>query len=210
MKKRVLSALLALALVCSSIPVQVFATGGEAAPQQPAATQVESQGEVQGEVQDTPQDEEQGTPQGDTQGEVQGEVQGEPTPQGELQPAALSTGSVTYLDENGDLRNYEGEYTELTGNYYNSLTEGWYLVEGKVTVSGIQPISGDVTLVLANGAQLEYMKPLKLEPGGSLTVTAQSKDSNEMGRMEISTGEGSAVSIASGASLTVNGGGLDF
>ena len=37
MKKRVLSALLALALVCSSIPVQVFATGGEAAPQQPAA-----------------------------------------------------------------------------------------------------------------------------------------------------------------------------
>ena len=30
MKKRVLSALLALALVCSSIPVQVFAAGGNA------------------------------------------------------------------------------------------------------------------------------------------------------------------------------------
>ena len=202
MKKRVLSALLALALVCGSIPVQVFATGGETAPQQPAATQVESQGEEQ----DTPQDEEQGTPQGDTQGEVQGE----PTPQGELQPAAPSTGSVTYLDENGDLRTYEGEYTELTGNYHNSLTEGWYLVKGEVTVFGTQAVSGKVTFVLANGAKLDYMEPLKLESGGSLTVTAQSKDSNEMGGMEILTGEGSAVSIASGASFTVNGGDLDF
>ena len=146
MKKRVLSALLALAMVVSSTPARVFATGGEAAPQQPAATQVESQGEVQ----DTPQDEEQGTPQGDTQGEVQGE----PTPQGELQPALFDSGDITYIDANGDTVIYNGAYTTVTKET-TSWKNGWYLVEGAVAIPQQVVASGEVTLVLADGAQLD-------------------------------------------------------
>ena len=182
MKKRVLSALLALAMVVSSTPARVFAADGEAAGQS-----------VTGDVQSAPQS--------------GGQDGGQDAPQDGGQPAPLASGSITYLDADGNQQTYEGEYTPLTDGT-TSWENGWYLVEGEVTVLGIQPISGDVTLVLANEAQLDYMEPLKLESGGSLTITAQSKDLDQMGGMEIFTGEGSAVSIASGASLTINGGGL--
>ena len=60
--------------------------------------------------------------------------------------------NVTYLDANGTEQTVS-DYTTLTGNE-TTLTAGWYLVDSDITIDHTLNISGEVHLILADGAKL--------------------------------------------------------
>lgn len=149
MKKRVLSALLVFALMVSCLPAQAFAVDAPSSASQQTST-------------DTL------TTESDAQSDVQSGVQSD------VQPAPF-TGGITYLDASGNPQTYDGEYTSLTGEI-TELKDGWYLAEGAVSVSQRINVSGNVTLVLADGADLTVTGGIRVASGNSLTITAQSNN----------------------------------
>ena len=94
-----------------------------------------------------------------------------------------------------------------------TLVTGWYVVTGELPMDGYITVSGDVTLILADGANLVVPKPsqskagIVVTTGNSLTIFAQSAGT---GRLEanggsISAGIGGSYSQACGT-VTINGG----
>ena len=95
-----------------------------------------------------------------------------------------------------------------------TLSNGWYVAKGDVTISESVTVSGDVNLILADGAHLEVTvasgskSALNVASGNSLTIYAQA---NGTGRLD-ATGAGSISSGIGGNSsqvcgtITVNGG----
>lgn len=157
MKKRVLSALLVFALMVSCLPAQAFAADApSSASQQTSTDTLTTESGAQSVGQDMPQS------------GVQDSVQSD------VQPAPF-TGGITYLDASGNPQTYDGEYTSLTGEI-TELKDGWYLAEGAVSVSQRINVSGNVTLVLADGADLTVTGGIRVASGNSLTITAQSNN----------------------------------
>lgn len=161
MKKRVLSALLVFALMVSCLPAQAFAADApSSASQQTSTDTLTTESGAQSDGQDMPQSGVQDNAQSDVQSDVQ--------------PAPF-TGGITYLDASGNPQTYDGEYTSLTGEI-TELKDGWYLAEGAVSVSQRINVSGNVTLVLADGADLTVTGGIRVASGNSLTITAQSNN----------------------------------
>ncbi len=123
---------------------------------------------------------------------------------------------VTYIDENGDEQTVT-EYTVLTGNEpvtvdeyggnYVSLAGGTYVMNSDVTYPCKVEMTGNVTLILADGANMTII-PTQDDYGISsyigeenLTIYGQK---NQTGTLTVS-GKGGNQAIALG-SLTVNGG----
>lgn len=153
MKKRVLSALLVFALMVSCLPAQAFAADApSSASQQTSTDTLTTESGAQSDGQDM------------SQSGVQSDVQ----------PAPFTSG-ITYLDASGNPQTYDGEYTSLTGEI-TELKDGWYLAEGAVSVSQRINVSGNVTLVLADGADLTVTGGIRVASGNSLTITAQSNN----------------------------------
>ena len=113
-------------------------------------------------------------------------------------------GAVKFLDENGENAvQYCKQLTEDTGDIHN----GWYVVKDAVNYSGT--ISGDVNLVLADGCSLNAAGALTLANDTRLTVYAQSKDNDKMGKL-IATNPNGHYGIGSdeGSQLFVTGGSI--
>ena len=115
--------------------------------------------------------------------------------------------SVSYLDENGD------EQTANNVTVVDSSTKewrnGWYVVNGVVTIGSRVAVSGEVHLILADNASLTVNGGINVEKDNSFSVYAQSVGEN-MGTLT-ATGERSAAGIgggylASGGTITINGG----
>lgn len=157
MKKRVLSALLVFALMVSCLPAQAFAADAPSSASQQTSTDTLT-------TESGAQSDGQGMPQSGVQDNAQSGVQ----------PAPF-TGGITYLDASGNPQTYDGEYTSLTGEI-TELKDGWYLAEGAVSVSQRINVSGNVTLVLADGADLTVTGGIRVASGNSLTITAQSNN----------------------------------
>ena len=95
-----------------------------------------------------------------------------------------------------------------------TLATGWYVAKGEVTINESVTVSGDVNLILADGAHLEvtvasgYKSGLNVASGNSLTIYAQANGTGRLdatGASSISSGIGGNSGQVCG-SVTINGG----
>lgn len=128
-----------------------------------------------------------------------------------LLPApALASGKETYIDyiwdENANKLISETKtcstYTTITAE--NPPTEwaaGWYVVSGTVEISQRITVTGNVHLILKDGAHLTASQGIQVTGANSLTVYAQSEDA-DMGKL-------TAETVSSGFAAAIGGGGRD-
>ena len=114
---------------------------------------------------------------------------------------------VSYLDENGDEQT-ANSVTEVESSTI-AWSTGWYVVKGDVTIGSRVTVSGEVHLILADGASLTVNGGINVAEGNSFSVYAQSVGEN-MGTLT-ATGKLSAAGIggeylASGGTITIHGG----
>lgn len=139
-------------------------------------------------------------------------------------PAAFADAPVSYLDAQGVPQSCD-TYTTLTDET-TAWTGGWYLAEGTVTISKKVTVTGDVHLILADGASVTTGN-IEVADGNALTLYAQSAGpgqgslqaqsdapaaaiggssqapQNSGAVTAITTGSGAAIS---GSSVTIQGG----
>lgn len=120
----------------------------------------------------------------------------------------LENDPVEYIDENNQQQTCT-TYTLVTGND-NAWNDGWYVVKGDVTIGQRVTVSGDVKLILTDGCQLTASNGIGINAGGSLTITAQTKDPNTMGSLTATYGDtGAAIGGDDeqfACSIIINGG----
>ena len=125
-------------------------------------------------------------------------------------------GAVSYLEytENGFVTEYAQTYTVIDSeNAPTEWTNGWYVVDGSVTIDSRVTVTGDVKLILKNGANLTVNGGIDVSgTSNSFTVYAQSADESQMGSLTATAadetgnaGIGSSGRQTAGA-ITVNGG----
>lgn len=134
-----------------------------------------------------------------------------------------TTTPVTYLDAQVDDTTHAVTYTPATctdytpvASYTDAVTCGtagettWYVVQEDVTIDNTVTFTGDVRLILCDGATLtvnsatEDGNAIMNSGSGSLTVYAQSTGENA-GALKATAQKGSAI-LADGCAVTVNGG----
>ena len=86
-----------------------------------------------------------------------------------------------------------------------SLTEGWYLIDGSVTVTYRITVSGNVHIILANYSELTAKNGIGIAEGGSLTVYAQTLDTSRLGKITVPYAPDGCAGIGSGENVTFNG-----
>jgi hypothetical protein len=96
----------------------------------------------------------------------------------------------------------------------NTLTSGWWVVEGVVTNDTRIEIAGDIHLILRDGAELTAAKGIHVAGANSLAVWAQSGERATAGKLTVSEPDNCLAGIGgndgeSGGTVTVNGGVLD-
>lgn len=126
------------------------------------------------------------------------------------------TSAVSYLDytENGFVTKYVDTYTEINSeNPPTTWASGWYVVDGEVTIDSRVTVSGDVKLILKDGANLTVNGGIDVSgTSNSFTVYAQSANETKMGSMTAAAadGTGNAGIGSSGGqtagAITINGG----
>ena len=79
---------------------------------------------------------------------------------------------VSYLDENGDEQT-ANSVTEVESSTI-AWSTGWYVVKGDVTIGSRVTVSGEVHLILADGASLTVNGGINVAEGNSFSVYAQS------------------------------------
>ena len=115
-----------------------------------------------------------------------------------------------YIDENGTQQKLPQGFSVYDGE--TVLADNWYFVTEDTVLDASLGISGDVTLVLADGVTLTANKGIVLTDGNSLTVYAQSEGENT-GSL-IAAGDRGAAGIGgsffeyNAGALTVNGGNI--
>lgn len=128
-----------------------------------------------------------------------------------LSPAGALADTVTYLDDKG------AEQTCTTATVVTSdlatWTEGWYVVNGDVTITERIKVSDNVNLILANGCTLTAEKGISVNAYpkiDSLTIYAQSTGSS-MGKLNVPSAPEDAAGIGgeylqNSGTITINGG----
>lgn len=120
--------------------------------------------------------------------------------------------AVTYLDDNGDQQTLTGAYTTVTSNI-TSWSDSWYVADSNVTIDSRVTVTGDVKLILKDGASLIVNGGIDVSgTSNSFTVYAQSTDESKMGGLTATAadktgnaGIGSSGGQTAGA-ITINGG----
>ncbi|MBE6786166.1 MAG: hypothetical protein E7538_08060 [Ruminococcaceae bacterium] len=104
--------------------------------------------------------------------------------------AAEASDSVSYVDYtwNEESKTLSSEtksvdtYTEITSTT-TEMTSGWYVVNGEVTVAERMTATGEVHLILADGAHLTASLGITVNEGNSLYIYGQSSDESTMGKL---------------------------
>ncbi|PWM41423.1 MAG: hypothetical protein DBX51_03230 [Clostridiales bacterium] len=114
---------------------------------------------------------------------------------------------VSYLDENGDEQTADN--VTVVESSMTTWNGGWYVVNNIVTIGSRVTVSGEVHLILADGASLTVNDGINVAEGNSFSVYAQS-DSENMGALT-ATGVDFAAGIGggshgSGGNITISGG----
>ena len=143
-------------------------------------------------------------------------------------PMPAAEGDVTYLycDENGQNwatgTKQRSDYTVVTADdttWGDDGNDGWYVVNSNVTIGSRVTVTGNVRLILENGAVLTINGGIQVQdddqdPGNGsankLTIYAQSNDEAKMGALTATGGQnaagiGGGIS-GSGGNITISGG----
>ena len=91
-----------------------------------------------------------------------------------LSVAAQGQTSIDYIDEHGETQS-TSTYTTVTAND-TEWTTGTYVATGDISLSSRVIITGSVTLILADGCNLDATQGINVGEGQSLTVYAQSTE----------------------------------
>ena len=120
--------------------------------------------------------------------------------------------SIPYLDptDEGNANKTQADYDFVTDGT-TEMTTGWYVVNANVTVEKRITVSGNVNLILCDGAELTASAGVNVPEGNSLTVWAQSLSENTAGKLTATTPGQYQAGIGgnSGEScgtVTINGG----
>lgn len=129
---------------------------------------------------------------------------------------AYPSGVVSYLDytQDGFVTRYIDTFDTYTvinsAESQTTWTDGWYVVDGEVTIDSRVTVTGDVKLILTNGASLTVNDGIDVSDGNSFTVYAQSTGKNagslQATGSDEAAGIGSSGSRQSGGTITINGG----
>ena len=128
------------------------------------------------------------------------------------------TETVSYIDADGKTQSVTA--TVLTGGGATTLDAGWYVVNSDITYTGTVTLSGDVTLILADGCHMSVgTSSERIDDYGingydddvtdevyALTITSQSTG-NDMGALSVYITGYFNYAIYSKA-LTINGGNI--
>ena len=129
----------------------------------------------------------------------------------------LAENGVSYLDKNGDEQTAEN--VTVVESSTTAWSDGWYVVNGAVTIGNRATVSGDVRLILEDGAVLTIEKGIQVQDddrdpsngsANQLTIYAQS-DGENMGTLTANgnnggAGIGGGGDSGSGGNITINGG----
>ena len=123
--------------------------------------------------------------------------------------ASQAEEAVKYVDE-FDKENNCPAATEIEDDSVG-WTDGWYVVNGNVTVANRIQVSGNVWLILADGATLNAEKGIHVPDGSSLTVYGQLDGTGELyanWEQKLNAGDAGigGDSQKGGGDITVNGG----
>ena len=88
--------------------------------------------------------------------------------------AFAGTEEVSYYDRNmGSTQSISAEVVEATSTAWNGATK-WYVVKDNITINDRITVTGDVHLILADGANLNAEKGIEVSDNNSLTIYAES------------------------------------
>lgn len=130
-------------------------------------------------------------------------------------PAVLAdTVETTYLDQNGNLTSQSA--TPVTDAQNDvTWTDGWYVVQNDVNITGNITVTGDVKLILEDSRKLTVDGSIAVNKGNSFTVYSQSIDTNIMGELDVTTQNASHYAAIGGGSgndagtVNIYGGNVD-
>jgi len=118
----------------------------------------------------------------------------------------------SYIDADG---NPQTELSSPIDSSTTSLESGWYIVKGNVAINSAVTVSGDVKLILADGANLTVTPTdsdsagINVAAGNSLSIYVQSGGTGSLAATAVQTGNGAGIggkkSEACG-SVTIYGG----
>ena len=123
----------------------------------------------------------------------------------------LAENGVSYLDKNGSKQTADN--VTVVESSMTAWSDGWYVVNSPVTIDSRVSVSGEVHLILADGASLTANGGINVAENNSFTVYAQSVEKN-MGTLT-ATGGGYGAGIggrngdrngSSCGNITIHGG----
>lgn len=120
--------------------------------------------------------------------------------------------SVSYYDENGKEQTAvcNDVITQENIERYETLTTGWYAVEGTVTGNTRIKVEGTVNLILKDGCSFTVNGGIEVNEGNALTIWGQQKGNGELKAQDVGTycaGIGGGYG-KSGGNITVVGGNI--
>ncbi len=119
--------------------------------------------------------------------------------------AMAETRQTEYIDANSDERTVEATVVEAgVEKWFGSYTRGWYVADGEVHISSHVTVSGNVSLILADGAELTVTGGIDVSSGNSLTVYAQSAG-DRMGKLVADARGSNSMNVAG-----IGGGGQSY
>ncbi|MDO4279989.1 MAG: S-layer homology domain-containing protein [Peptococcaceae bacterium] len=132
-------------------------------------------------------------------------------------PSWAAEGEVKYLDADGNLQSITAtEVTAVTEKDTewgaDDSQEHWYVVEpteGGITINQRVTVTGDVHLILADGASLTVNGGIGVRNGNSFTIYGQSAGSGALTAQKVAdnnAGIGGTGEYVSGGRITINGG----
>ncbi|MBQ1698354.1 MAG: leucine-rich repeat protein, partial [Bacteroidales bacterium] len=125
--------------------------------------------------------------------------------------AAKAQDAINYIDENGKTQTQKSATKIADNTTTTTLDNQWYYVSDEITFDGAISVSGDVHLILCDGATLTAKEGIVVNRGNSLTIYGQSNGTGA-GKL-VATGYNGSAGIGSqmyytSGTITINGGNI--
>lgn len=117
---------------------------------------------------------------------------------------------VKYIDENGVEQNVTATLVTANDTHWeDTVTNGWYVVKGDITIGSRITVTGSVKLILADGCSLTVNGGIGVNGSNSFTIYGQTDGTGSLDAdattSSLSAGIGSNMG-SSGGTITINGG----
>lgn len=133
-----------------------------------------------------------------------------------LAAEAVSYVDYTWNEEEQKLTSEDKTVTEYTvvGETTTTMSTGWYVVSGEVTVSERIAVEGTVHLILTDGAHLTAREGISVNEENKLYIYARSSDEGAMGKLTATTTDYYNAVIGSdeynyAGTIVINGGNVN-